>query len=314
MSHFMERNFLRQRKYFAAETIKRNSRFQIPDDIQLDADIPYLEDKNPAHQMDIYRPTRLVPSRPVIINVHGGGLIAGSKEFNRRFCVQLCKHNFLVFSIEHQLVPEVSVHQLFEDVSRAMDAVKAYIPQYHGNPQQVYMVGDSAGAYLIAYTIAMQRSPELAGAAHVQPSSLSIQAAGLLSGMFYTRKHDLIGLFLPKYLYGANYQKSPFAPYTNPEHPAILSNLPPCFLSTSSGDFLRRYTLSFANALEKQKSPHMLYHPAASRKLLHAFSVFDPERPESQEAIHTMVKYLLQFRGNDYCPEVRVPDEWDTCS
>ena len=199
MRNFMKTMFLKQREKFDQETRARNATFQIPDDIKLVENIPYLNNGCPAHTMDIYRPARLVPSRPVIINVHGGGLMEGSKEFNRRFCIQLCRQNFVVFSIEYRLIPDVTVYKQFDDVFRAMDAVKSLIVRYQGNPNQVYMIGDSAGAYLIAYAVAMQNSPELAGAAHVHPSSLPIQALGLISGMFYTRKLDKIGLFLPNF-------------------------------------------------------------------------------------------------------------------
>ena len=54
---------------------------------------------------------------------------------------------------------------------------------------------------------------------------------GLISDMFYTRRFDQIGLFLPKTLYGRNYKKTPFLPFTNPEHPEITTN----FTSLHSG-------------------------------------------------------------------------------
>ena len=178
---------------------------------------------------------------------------------------------------------------------KEMDAVKSLIVRYQGNPNQVYMIGDSAGAYLIAYAVAMQNSPELAGAAHVHPSSLPIQALGLISGMFYTRKLDKIGLFLPNFLYGSGYRKTSFAPYTNPEHPAITKNLPPCYLVTSKDDMLQHYTLNFAKALRKPNTPYHLLDLPANRKLTHAFCVFEPEMPESINTIHDMTNFLRHF-------------------
>ena len=77
MRNFMKTMFLKQREKFDQETRVRNANFQIPDDIKLVENIPYLNDSCPAHTMDIYRPASLVPSRPVIINVHGGGLMEG---------------------------------------------------------------------------------------------------------------------------------------------------------------------------------------------------------------------------------------------
>ncbi|MGE9889180.1 alpha/beta hydrolase [Mediterraneibacter faecis] len=295
MHNFMKSMFLKQREEFDQETKVRNAKFQIPDDIKLVENVPYLNDGCPAHTMDIYRPAKLVPSRPVIINVHGGGLMEGSKEFNRRFCVQLCRQNFVIFSVEYRLIPDVTVYEQFNDISRAMDAVKSLMTRYQGNPNQVYMVGDSAGAYLAVYAVAMQNSPELAVAAHVHPSTLQIQAMGLISGMFYTRKLDKIGLFLPNFLYGSRYRKTSFAPYTNPEHPAITKNLPPCYLVTSKNDMLQHYTLNFAKALKKHNAPYHLQDFPANKALTHAFSVFEPEMPESIKVIHDMSNFLRHF-------------------
>lgn len=163
---------------------------------------------------------------------------------------------------------------------------------YGGDPSRVYMVGDSAGAYLIVYTVAMQKSSVLAAAAKVEPSQLKIRALGLISGMYYTRRFDKIGLFLPKILYGRNYKKMAFLPFTNPEHPEILSNLPPCFLVTSYDDNLRQYTIDFYKALRQKGAICELLDFAPDKRLTHAFSVFNPEFSESQEVFHQLARYL----------------------
>ena len=66
---------------------------------------------------------------------------------------------------------------------------------------------------------------KIAKAAGIKPSELKVHALGLISGMFYTTKFDKIGLFLPKYLYGKQYRKAPFAAYVNPENPERFMRL-----------------------------------------------------------------------------------------
>lgn len=216
----------------------------------------------------------------------------GNKAFNRFFCAELCRLGYVVFSIEYRLVPEVQVYQQFEDVAAAMNYIDDAVLVYGGNPNRVYMVGDSAGAYLIAYTVAMQKSGTLASAANVEPSLLKIRALGLISGMFYTRRFNEIGIFLPKTLYGKHYKHSAFAPFTNPEHPEIVKSLPPCFLITSHDDHLRQYTLDFAAALRRNGTECELMDFAPDERLTHAFSVFEPTMDKSQEAIRAMCDFL----------------------
>ena len=87
---------------------------------------------------------------------------------------------------------------------------------------------------------------------------LRINAFGLISGMFYTSRFDKIGLFLPKYLYGRDYKKTPFAKYVNPENRELLNSLAPVWLVTSHNDFLRRYTTDFEKALTRAEREHEL--------------------------------------------------------
>ena len=63
-----------------------------PEGVICSTDIAYADDGIKAHMLDIYRPEDSQEKiLPVIINVHGGGLIIGNKEFNRYFCALLCK-------------------------------------------------------------------------------------------------------------------------------------------------------------------------------------------------------------------------------
>lgn len=293
----LEKVFLEKREKFNQSGKHRQQQLGNPKGIQEYCNIPYAKDSNLAHRMDIFQPLHIGEDKlPVIINIHGGGMILGNKEFNRYFCAELCKHGFLVFSVEYSLVPEVRVFEQFSDIALAMNQIAQLIPQYQGNQDKVYLVGDSAGAYLSVYTAAMQKSKRLAKAAKITPSTLKIRAMGLISGMFYTTKLDEIGLFLPNYLYGKGYKKQAFAPYVNPEHPDIVRALPPLLLITSKCDNLRHYTLNYDKALSRcQKEHELLYFSQNDKALSHAFCVFEPYRKESLQTIEKIVQFLRTY-------------------
>lgn len=297
MADFMLKTFYKQRDEFNRMSDERLKTMPFPEGVTEYSNIPYIPNSSDtAHRLDVYRPTVAGSELlPVIIDVHGGGMILGNKEFNRSFCGRLSAMGFLVFSLEFRLVPEVTMYDQFADLSAAFDYIKELIPQYNGNPDCIYAMGDSGGACLLTYTVAMQKSKALADAAGVSPSSLNIRALGLISGMFYTTKFDKIGLFLPKYFYGKDYKKSAFAPYTNPEHPDIVTSLPPCFLITSQDDNLQHYTLNFEKALTKHDVPHSLLNYPKNPKLVHAFCVFEPFMEESIDAVNKMVEFLRKY-------------------
>lgn len=284
-----------ERKKLKKWTVKRNGELPFPESVQEIKDVPYLQDGRSCHRMDIYRPKNADRALPVIVNVHGGGLLMGSKEQNRLFSAQLCEMGFLVFCVEYPLVPKEQIYRLFSDISAAMDSVDGLLSAYGGDREHVYLVGDSAGAYLITYVSAMQKSAAAAEAAGVKASELPVRALGLISGMFYTRKRDSIGLFLTSWIYGKKWRAHPFRPFMNPEHPDIVRNLPPCFLVTAGGDNLRHYTLQFYKALRKNGAVCRLADAPKNKQLEHAFSALYPELKESREVNRRMAEFLLKF-------------------
>ena len=118
MSDFMIRNFYKQRKDFEKSSAERNLTLTFPDTVTEIKNIPYMTDGSAAkdntsldtdfplqsskshicdsHRLDCYRPKKQDGELlPVIVNVHGGGLLLGSKEFNRLFCMRLSELGFL---------------------------------------------------------------------------------------------------------------------------------------------------------------------------------------------------------------------------
>lgn len=292
----MEKIFYKQRADFERSSAARDKELTFPEDVCETKDIRYSEDACDAHRMDIFRPKgREQEILPVIVNIHGGGLVLGNKEYNRFYCAKLSEQGFLVYSLEYRLVPDCTIFDQLSDLSLAMEAIRERLSRDQGDAEHVYAVADSGGACLLTYFAAMQNNRELADAAQITPSKLPLRALGLISGMFYTTCFDQIGLFLPKYLYGRNYKQGAFAPYVNPEHPAVVGSLPPCYLVTSKKDHLQRYTLRFKQALADNQVSYRLQNFCKNPQLTHAFSVFFPFLKESDESIQSMVDFLRKY-------------------
>ena len=87
---------------------------------------------------------------PVIVSVHGGGWFYGDKELYSHYCCLLAEHGYVVVNFNYRLSPQNKYPAAIEDV--------AYLIRYiHENAQtlgidmdNLYMVGDSAGAQLTA--------------------------------------------------------------------------------------------------------------------------------------------------------------------
>lgn len=81
MKNFVVNTFYKQRQDFERDAALHDKKFSMPKDVKEWKDLPYKNDGEKAHRMDVFRPkNREGETLPVIINVHGGGLLLGSKE------------------------------------------------------------------------------------------------------------------------------------------------------------------------------------------------------------------------------------------
>ena len=134
----MRKQFYKQRLAFELDAAERDKTQSMPAGVTIEHNVPYMADGIEAHRMDIYRPDGSENTvLPVIINIHGGGLIIGNKEFNRFFCAKLCALGYLVFSIEYRLIPDCMVFDQFSDVCNAFNYIQAHLCEYNGDADHI---------------------------------------------------------------------------------------------------------------------------------------------------------------------------------
>ena len=83
--------------------------------------------------------------------------------------------------------------------------------------------------------------------------------------------------------------------YMNPENENVISHMPPMLLTTSDADFLKKYTLRYDQALKKNNKVCKIMQYGENKELIHAFPVYKPMLPESQEIIKEICGNF--FRG-----------------
>ena len=264
----------------------------VSENVEEQLDNAYVNRKGVPLAMDIFKP-KVDPDTelPVIVVIHGGGLVMGDRRISRQFSRSLAEKGYLVFSIEYRLVPRANVCEQLDDVCAGMDLIGRKLVDFNVDFTRMFLISESAGAYLATYVAAMKHSKKLQDAIGYEPTRMVFKAIGLLSGMFYTNRRDPIGMLLSEQFYGEKGSDGTFLQYTDPEHPEIVQNLPPSFLITSRGDFLNRYTIDYHKALKKAgNDTHLLYY--GSDELKHSFPTLSPDRKESTEAIDKMLAWF----------------------
>lgn len=295
MNRFAEKQLARVGKLLDRWMEKRTREVRLPESVSCLEDIPYRDTGKDCHKLDIYRPEKTEGTLPVILNLHGGGLVLCNRKVNRPFCAELARRGFLVFSVDYPLVPQAKVPEILSDVARAMDFVRDSIGEYGGDPERVYLVGDSAGAFLSVYELAAQKNGCLAQALGLIPGKLEVKAAAFISGMFYTAKMDSVGAFLRKDFYGKDWKSNPFRAFADPAVPEVAGAMPPCFLVTAKLDNLRPYTLAFCKGLKGAKAEYILRDLPLKPGLDHDFVIVKPEMPEAQTIMDEMCDFLRTY-------------------
>lgn len=268
-----------------------------PEDVETICDIPYLMDGKKEHLLDVYYPAHTKAPLPVVIDIHGGGLFYGYKEINKYYNMCIAGRGFTVFSLNYSLVPKVYVAQQLSEILSAFQWISEHGAEYPANLENVFLTGDSAGAFLALYSSMINKSKELQKAFGVCGSNLQIKALGLTSGMFYTQEDygDKSMKYLRQIIYSGGYEKEPYFAYLEPGRLLQAGGGLPSYLVTSEEDFIQEHSRHLAAELRKQGIPCELHDfPRGETELGHVFSVINPFGAEGKLVIDEMIQW---FRG-----------------
>lgn len=260
-------------------------------------DIPYAEDSMRAHLLDIYYPEGITEKLPVIIDVHGGGWMYGYKEINMNYNLYLASLGFTVFSINYRLFPEITLDGQIIDVMNALKWIGDNLESYPCDRKNVFLTGDSAGGQLAAYAAIANTSSELREIYSVPESGLSFNALALTSPACEMITGSVIDMYT-KLALGKDYESKPHGKYINLSSIIDMGKMPPCFLVTSSGDFVaRKQTLNTAELLTKKGIKCELHDFGRheGKQLPHVFSVIEPLSEPGRQSIEYMISFLKTY-------------------
>lgn len=153
-------------------------------------DVAYRSDPDRGHHFDIYRLPDTANDAPVIINIHGGGLFASYKEVNRDFNYELARRGFCVVSLSYRRIPQTTLWHQIDDVMAALRFLETNRDRFNLNLDRCYLTGDSAGALLSLFALALTGSVQLQDKFGIKGPSFAFRAAALISIMLHTHSEQ----------------------------------------------------------------------------------------------------------------------------
>lgn len=269
----------------------------LPLNITVKKDIPYLKDGISEHMMDLYYPENMDPVMlPTIVNIHGGGFIYGKKEINQANNMQMAQRGFAVISLNYRLVPQVTLLEQIQDIMDALHHIEENAEKYPCNPEWMFLTGDSAGAFLALYTYAVNKDEKIAKAFGVERTRLTFHAMGFISGIFFAHGTSIKNMLkhIKPYLFPKNYHNMGFYPYINTECLLQACELVPSYIQTSREDYNRVHTLEFEVMLARRGLYHKFrdWEKYGNRRLAHKFPIVHPEWEESHNTVEEMASFF----------------------
>ena len=273
---------------------KRDRIIPLPAGVQQVCNLTY-GDHGKYNRMDIYYP-KGAERCPIIVSVHGGGFVYGSKEIYKRYCMDLARRGFTVVNMNYRLAPRWKFPTPLEDIHNVMTWLSHHAKQYHGDVQHIFMVGDSAGAQLASQYAAMLTNPDYMALFGYKPllPGIRLSAVGLNCGLYDIKMvagESRKGLELD-YLGKTVSTDDPRLAVLD----AITPAFPPAHITTACCDFLRPAAQPMLELLQSRGVPCKLdlYGSDDDQTIGHVFHV-NILKPEAIRCNDDQCNFFRQY-------------------
>ena len=212
---------------FGISDTLRDRGLEAPEDVERIDDLRYGEDA--MQVLDIYYPKGTARALPTIVSIHGGGYTYGNKERYQYYCMNLAQRGFTVVNFSYRLAPQWKYPAQLNDVNAAVTYACAHAAEYYIDTNNIFIVGDSAGAQLNSQYSAAVTNPEYAQQLGLQIPEFTLRAIALNCGGYDMEARSRS---MPYYLEGE------YAQYAQELDVLghITQDFPPSFVMSATGD------------------------------------------------------------------------------
>ena len=207
-------------------------------------DITYTASPDDKQTADLYEPVGPGPF-PAIVYIHGGSWRSGNKNEFHALAADLAAQGYAGFSINYDLHPH-SFPVSFQEAQTAVRFLRTHAGEYHIDPNQIVVAGESAGGQLAALV-----------ALATGDSSTAVSAASIFNGAYRLSPNSGV---IARYL-GVKREKKPRLFKDASPFSQIHPGAPPFFVGHGTADHLVPYSEAelFIHALQEQHVPVTTY-------------------------------------------------------
>jgi acetyl esterase/lipase len=135
---------------------------------------------DPDMLLDVFRPASATVPLPLVVWVHGGGFVGGTKDELAGYFKLLASHGLAVAAPRYSLAPGHRYPTPLRQLMQALQYLQANAGRLLIDPDRIVLAGDSAGAHIAAQAGALVTTPGYADAVGITPTISSAQLRGLV--------------------------------------------------------------------------------------------------------------------------------------
>jgi len=277
-----------------------------PSDVTRLVDERYGDDADML--LDLYRPRGTSQRLPLLLWVHGGGFVGGSKDELAGYFKLIASHGFAVAAPRYSLAPEHRYPTPPRQVMHALAYLQANAEHSLIDLDRIALAGDSAGAHIAAQVAALVTTPGYADAVGVAPTIAPAQLRALVLAcgpydLALARDpgspagHRFIQIVLWAYSGTRHFLDDPaFAAWSITDH--VTSAYPATLLTVGNADPLRPHSQLLAEKLHAVGvEAETLFFPADHEPPLGHEYQFDLDGDAGRLFLERMLDFLRQRLG-----------------
>jgi acetyl esterase/lipase len=290
------------RQAFDRDAIAANDRLaaRVPPGLRETLDLGYLPE-DPDARLDLYLPPEGDGPFPVVVWVHGGVWISGSKYYISNYLRLIAAEGFAVAGIDYSIAPGAKYPTPVVQTNAALAWLADHAADLRLDPARLALAGDSAGAQIAAQTTLVLTDPAYAARTGLSPGVDGAALRGLIlhCGGLDATNLSLEGAFgsflrtvLWSYLGTRDVVADPrLTDFSIP--PNLHAGLPPIFISAGNADPLEAQSRAVAERAAALGVPlEALFFPADYAPPLGHEYQFDLATEAGQEAFARSMAFL----------------------
>ncbi len=259
--------------------------------------------------LDVVHPDTATGRLPLVLWVHGGGWVGGTKDELRGYFTLLAEDGLVVAAPRYSLAPESQYPTPVQQVMAALEYLQAHAERFHIDPERIVVAGDSAGAQIAAQVAALVTAPEYASRAGIAPTTCPAQLRGaVLACGVYDRilvrttasspvAEHLFEAILWAYSGQRHFLDDPASTLWSVTD-NVTADFPPTLVTVGNADPLRPHSERLVEVLRAHGAePETVFWSRGHEPSLGHEYQFDLDLDEAQHFLATVRRFLQRHLG-----------------